>query len=429
MDHLSINPLGHLTIGGRDTVELAEEYGTPLYVMSEEAIRESCRSYRRSIEEHYGGRGMAAYASKAFCCKAICRVAAEEGMGLDVVSAGELYTARQAGFPMERVIFHGNNKTAGELAMALEYGVGRIVADNLTELQMLEAMAAGSAAPGVMLRVKPGIDAHTHSFIRTGQIDSKFGFALETGEAMAAAEEAAAAKNLRLLGLHCHIGSQIFDIEPFCHAARVMLSLMAEIRQRTGLTLRELNLGGGFGIQYIPENDPPPLDRYMAEVSRVVKEACRELDFPTPYIILEPGRSIVGPAGITLYRVGGIKDIPGGRTYLSVDGGMGDNPRYALYQADYTFTAAAKADRPKTQTVTVAGRCCESGDLLGENVPLQEVEPGDLLAVLCTGAYNYSMASNYNRVPRPPVVMVGQEGARLVVRRETLEDILKNDLD
>ncbi len=429
MDHLSINSLGHLTIGGRDTVELAEEYGTPLYVMSEEAIRESCRSYRRSIEEYYGGRGMAAYASKAFCCKAICRVAAEEGMGLDVVSAGELYTARQAGFPMERVLFHGNNKTAGELAMALEYGVGRIVADNLTELRMLEAMAAGSAAPGVMLRVKPGIDAHTHSFIRTGQIDSKFGFALETGEAMAAAEEAAAAKNLRLLGLHCHIGSQIFDIEPFCHAARVMLSLMAEIRQRTGLTLRELNLGGGFGIQYIPENDPQPLDRYMAEVSRVVKEACRELDFPTPYIILEPGRSIVGPAGITLYRVGGIKEIPGVRTYLSVDGGMGDNPRYALYQADYTFTAAAKADRPKTQTVTVAGRCCESGDLLGENVPLQEVEPGDLLAVLCTGAYNYSMASNYNRVPRPPVVMVGQEGARLVVRRETLEDILKNDLD
>ena len=225
MDHLSINSLGHLTIGGRDTVELAEEYGTPLYVMSEEAIRESCRRYRRSIEEHYGGRGMAAYASKAFCCKAICRVAAEEGMGLDVVSAGELYTACQAGFPMERVIFHGNNKTAGELAMALEYGVGRIVADNLTELRMLEAMAAGSAAPGVMLRGKPGIDAHTHSFIRTGQIDSKFGFALETGEAMAAAEEAAAAKNLRLLGLHCHIGSQIFDIEPFCHAARVMLSL------------------------------------------------------------------------------------------------------------------------------------------------------------------------------------------------------------
>ena len=364
MDHLSINSLGHLTIGGRDTVELAEEYGTPLYVMSEEAIRESCRRYRRSIEEHYGGRGMAAYASKAFCCKAICRVAAEEGMGLDVVSAGELYTARQAGFPMERVLFHGNNKTAGELAMALEYGVGRIVADNLTELRMLEAMAAGSAAPGVMLRVKPGIDAHTHSFIRTGQIDSKFGFALETGEAMAAAEEAAAAKNLRLLGLHCHIGSQIFDIEPFCHAARVMLSLMAEIRQRTGLTLRELNLGGGFGIQYIPENDPQPLDRYMAEVSRVVMEACRELDFPTPYIILEPGRSIVGPAGITLYRVGGIKEIPGVRTYLSVDGGMGDNPRYALYQADYTFTAAAKADRPKTQRVTGAGRCCESGGLL-----------------------------------------------------------------
>ena len=293
----------------------------------------------------------------------------------------------------------------------------------------LNAMAAarGVIAP-VMLRIKPGVDAHTHSFIRTGQIDSKFGFALETGEALAAVQAVLGANNLRLLGLHCHIGSQIFDIEPFCHAAKVMLEFMGLICRETGAVLPELNLGGGFGIQYIQENDPVPYHRYMEKVSKVVKETCEKLGFPTPFILIEPGRSIVGAAGLTLYRVGAVKTIPGVRTYVSVDGGMTDNPRYALYQADYTFMAAAKAGEPKTQAVTVAGRCCESGDLLGENVPLQEVEPGDLLAVLSTGAYNYSMASNYNRVPRPPVVLVGEKGLRLIVRRETPEDLIRCDL-
>ena len=429
-EHLTVNDQGHLAIGGRDTLALAEEYGTPLYVMSEEAIRENCRLYRRSIERFYKGRGLAAYASKAFCCKAICRIANEEGLGLDVVSAGELYTAKAAGFPMDKVIFHGSNKTAEELTMALEYGVGRIVADNLTELRTLDALAAakGVAAP-VMLRVKPGIDAHTHEFIRTGQIDSKFGFALETGEALTAVKLALGSQNLRLIGLHCHIGSQIFEIDPFCHAVKVMLEFMGLICRETGTVLGELNLGGGFGIRYIPENDPVAYDRYMEKVAKTVEQCCKKLGFPAPFLLLEPGRSIVGAAGLTLYRVGSVKTIPGIRTYVSVDGGMGDNPRYALYRADYTFLAAARAGEPKTRTVTVAGKYCESGDLLGENVPLQEIAPGEILAVLATGAYNYSMASNYNRVPRPPVVMVGQEGARLVVRRETLEDILKNDLD
>jgi len=428
--HLDVNALGHLTVDGKDTVELAEEFGTPLYVMSEGEIRDSCRRYRRSMEDYYGGRGLAAYASKALCCKALCRLAEEEGLGLDVVSAGELYTAQAAGFPGEKIIFHGNNKTPDELAMALDYGVGRIVVDNLTELRLLDTMAAAvGKTAGVMLRVKPGIDAHTHNFIRTGQIDSKFGFALETGEAMAAVKESLGTKSLALRGLHCHIGSQIFEVEPFRHAARVMLELMAQVREETGATLPELNLGGGFGIQYIPENDPVPGDRYMAEVSKTVKETCGRLGFPLPFLLIEPGRSIVGSAGLTLYRVGGVKEIPGVRTYVSVDGGMGDNPRYALYQSDYTFLDPARAAEPKTQVVTVAGKCCESGDLLGENVPLQEVRPGDLLAVLCTGAYNYSMASNYNRIPRPPVVLVGESGYRTIIRRESLAELVERDMD
>ncbi len=429
-EHLTVNDQGHLAIGGRDTLALAEEYGTPLYVMSEEAIRENCRLYRRSIERFYKGRGLAAYASKAFCCKAICRIANEEGLGLDVVSAGELYTAKAAGFPMDKVIFHGSNKTAEELTMALEYGVGRIVADNLTELRTLDALAAakGVAAP-VMLRVKPGIDAHTHEFIRTGQIDSKFGFALETGEALTAVKLALGSQNLRLIGLHCHIGSQIFEIDPFCHAVKVMLEFMGLICRETGTVLGELNLGGGFGIRYIPENDPVAYDRYMEKVAKTVEQCCKKLGFPAPFLLLEPGRSIVGAAGLTLYRVGSVKTIPGIRTYVSVDGGMGDNPRYALYRADYTFLAAARAGEPKTRTVTVAGKYCESGDLLGENVPLQEIAPGEILAVLATGAYNYSMASNYNRNPRPPVVLVGEKGDRVIVRRESLEDLIRNDLD
>lgn len=427
--HLDINALGHLTVGGRDTLELAEEYGTPLYVMSEEEIRDSCRRYRRSMEVHYGGRGLVAYASKALCCKALCRIAREEGLGLDVVSAGELYTARAAEFPAENILFHGNNKTPDELAMALDCGVGRVVVDNVTELRLLNTMAAAlKKKAGVMLRVKPGIDAHTHNFIRTGQIDSKFGFALETGEAMEAVREALASPWLTLRGLHCHIGSQIFDIEPFCHAARVMLELMDRIRTETGETLPELNLGGGFGIRYIEENDPAPCDRYLAEVSQTVKETCARLGFPLPFLLIEPGRSIVGAAGVTLYRVGGVKEIPGVRTYVSVDGGMADNPRYALYQSDYTFLAAARAGEPKDRVVTVAGKCCESGDLLGENVPLQAVQPGEVMAVLCTGAYNYSMSSNYNRIPRPPVVLVGEKGTRLAIRRESLAELVERDL-
>lgn len=426
---LGLNEKGHLTIGGKDTVELAEKYGTPLYVMDENEIRRACRRYLHSMEENYGGHGMVAYASKAFCCKEMCRIAGEEGLGLDVVSGGEIYTALSAGFPAERLIFHGNNKTHAELALALEKGVGRIVTDNLTELRTLNQMAgAAGRKQGIMLRIKPGIDAHTHDFVRTGQIDSKFGFALETGEAFEAVKEALAAENLTLLGLHCHIGSQIFDIEPFCHAAEVMAGFMGKICRELGTPLAELNLGGGFGIKYTQDNDPVPYEAYMNRVSQVLAARCRQEGIEMPFVIIEPGRSIAAPAGITLYTVGGIKHIPNIRTYVSVDGGMGDNPRYALYRAAYTFLLANKATYPADRVVTVAGKCCESGDLLGENVTLQEPVPGDILAVLATGAYNYSMASNYNRNPRPAVVMIRDGQDRVVIRAESYEDLIRGDV-
>ena len=428
-DCLGLNELGHLTIGGLDTVGLAQSYGTPLYVMDEGEIRRACASYRESINKYYGGRGLVAYASKAMNCRAICKLVMEEGLGLDVVSGGELYTAMSVGFPAEKLFFHGNNKTVEELREALEYGVGNIVVDNSSELELLNELAVSQGRTAdILFRIKPGIDAHTHSFVRTGQIDSKFGFALETGEAMAAVKETLTMPGVRLRGVHCHIGSQIFELEPFELAARVMVGFIADVKAETGLELGILNLGGGFGIKYIPEHDPVEYDRYMQSVAGVVKSVCAQRKIETPFIVIEPGRSIVGPAGITLYTVGGVKEIPGVRTYVSVDGGMGDNPRYILYQSEYEAVVANRAGDPKERTVTVAGRCCESGDLIGEHMQIQQVRPGDILAVLATGAYNYSMASNYNRVPRPAVVLVRDGEARVAVRRESFEDLVRNDL-
>lgn len=428
-DHLQINEQGHLSIGGCDTVQLAEQFGTPLYVMDENQIRSNCRRYQSSFEKHYQGRGMTVYASKAFNCKAICRIIEEEGLGLDVASGGELYTAIQAGFPAERIHFHGNNKTEQEIRLALEYEIGHFIADNLTELQTIDRLAkeAGKVAH-VSLRVKPGIDAHTHSFIQTGQIDSKFGFALETGEAMEAVEAALKYQNIDLKGVHCHIGSQIFESSPFVLAAEVMLQFIADIKAKTGIEIEELNLGGGFGIHYAKDDAPLPYDQYMELVSTAVFRKCEELDLKVPFIFIEPGRSMVGEAGITLYHIGGIKHIPDIRTYVSVDGGMTDNPRYILYQAKYTALIANKANQPAETKVTIAGKCCESGDLIQEDAMIQEPQVGDILAVLSTGAYNYSMASNYNRNPRPAVVMVKDGNPRVVIRRESYEDLIRNDL-
>lgn len=428
--NLAVNEQGHLTVGGMDTVELAKEYGTPLYIMDEGLIREHCRSFRESMDKYYGGQGLVCYASKAFCCKAMCRIMLEEGLGLDVVSEGELYTALSVGFPPEKLCFHGNNKTDHELSYALENGVGRIIVDNIYELERLDRLAEKTGrTANIMYRIKPGIDAHTHNFIMTGQIDSKFGFALETGEAYEAVKKAIECSHINLVGLHCHIGSQIFDIDPFVKAAEVMLTFIAKIKDELGFEVKELNLGGGFGIRYTEEDAPVGYDKYMEKVSEKVKEVCAEKNVKLPFILIEPGRSIAAPAGITLYTVGGRKEIPNIRTYVSVDGGMGDNPRYALYQSKYDVEVANKANLPKTETVTVAGKCCETGDLIGEGMPIQPVEPRDILAVLATGAYNYSMSSNYNRIPKPPVVMIRDGKSRVVVKRETFEDIVRNDID
>ena len=428
-DSLNVNEKGHLTIGGVCSVEMAKKYGTPLFIFDEDGIRENCRAYVKSIEENYDGNGLVLYASKAFSCMEMCRLCNEEKMGLDVVSGGELYTAKRAGFPMDRVFFHGNNKTYDELVFAIDSGVGTIIVDNLTELETIEGIAkAKNKKVDIMFRIKPGIDAHTHSFIRTGQIDSKFGFALETGEALEAVKQACASEFVDLVGLHCHIGSQIFDIDPFVLAAQVMCKFIAQIKAETGLEIKCLNLGGGFGIKYLETDKPVPYGEYMTKVANAIKASCKELSIKLPKILLEPGRSIIGSEAITVYTVGSVKHIPNVRTYVSVDGGMTDNPRYILYQSQYEMLCANKADQPKTQTVTVAGKCCESGDLLGENVPMQELEPGDMLAVLSTGAYNYSMASNYNRIPIPCAIMVSKGKDRVIIKRESYDDIIRNDV-
>lgn len=426
---LSVNEKGHLTIGGLDAVELAAQYGTPCYVVDEDQIRKNCRAYVQSIEDNYAGNGLAIYASKAFNCKAMCKIVNEEKMGLDVVSGGELYTAIKAGFPTEKIFFHGNNKTLDELEFAVKENVGRIVVDNIYELENLskEAVKQGKTV-NVILRIKPGIDAHTHSFIMTGQIDSKFGFALETGEAMDGVKAAIAAENICLKGIHCHIGSQIFEVAPFEHAAEVMIGFMAQIKAETGAELEELDLGGGFGIKYAENDNPLAYSEYMAKVAGVLKAACEKHGVKTPFVIIEPGRSVAGSAGITLYTVGAVKEIPGIRNYVSIDGGMVDNPRYILYQSTYEMVCANKANEPKDYKITLAGRCCESGDLIQEDAMIQHVEPGDIVAVFSTGAYNYSMSSNYNRIPKPPVVMVSGGEARVVVKRETYEDIIRNDI-
>lgn len=428
-ENLTVNEKGHLAVSGVDTVELAKEYGTPLYVMDEAMIRSACRRFKKSIDGFYGGAGLVCYASKAFSCKEIYRIVDSEGVGADVVSGGELYTAASVGFPMDKVCFHGNNKTDEELELAVEKKVGRIIVDNVYELDRLDRLAEKKGVTAnIMFRIKPGIDAHTHNFVKTGQIDSKFGFALETGEAFEAVKKAVELKNVHLVGLHCHIGSQIFDIDPFVHAAEVMLGFIAKIKDELSFEVKELNLGGGFGIKYTNEDKPCAFEKYMECVSVKVKEICAEKGIKLPFILIEPGRSIVAPAGLTLYTVGGIKEIPNIRTYVSIDGGMGDNPRYALYKSEYDIEVANKAGEEKTETITLAGKCCESGDLIGENMPVQHVEVGDTIAVLATGAYNYSMSSNYNRLCKPAVVMVKDGKSRVIVKRETLEDLIRNDI-
>ena len=428
--HLDVNAQGHLTIDGADAIALAKEYGTPAYVLCEDVIRENCRTYLNAAHKAFGADALPLYASKALCFTAIYKLVAEEGLGVDCVSGGELYTALRVGFPAERIYFHGNNKTDADLQMALDMGVGTIVADNCDELEALDALAAKAGkTQKILLRITPGIDPHTHRAISTGHVDSKFGSAIVTGQALEITRLALSKKNLALAGFHCHVGSQIFDVEPFRDAAHIMLQFLADVKAQTGFAATELNLGGGLGVPYTAEDRSVDYAGVIAEIGEIVRTRAAALGIDAPRVILEPGRSLVAAAGVTLYTVGSVKEIPGFRNYVSVDGGMPDNPRYALYQSQYTALVANRADATKDYIATVAGRCCESGDLIGEGMALQKPTRGDTLAVLTTGAYNYAMASNYNRLPRPPVVMVKKGNARLVVKRESFEDLVRNDLD
>ncbi len=428
-NYLKVNDRGNLEISGCDATDLAKEYGTPLYVMDEEIIRQNCRRYKQAMDTWYDGNGLVLYASKAFCTMAVCRIVQQEGLGLDVVSGGELYTAVKAGFPMEKVYFHGNNKTPEEIAMGIEHGIGRFVVDNQTELKSIERIAGEKGKRvKVSFRVKPGVDAHTHEFIQTGQIDSKFGVALENGEAHEIIAQAAKMKNIDVVGVHCHIGSQIFDLQPFELAAEVMLNFIADIREKYAVHITELNLGGGFGIQYTEKDDPLEYDRFIEAVSKVVKRICHEKGLGEMFMLMEPGRSIVAPAGVTLYRVGSVKEIRDIRKYVSIDGGMFDNPRYALYKSEYTVLLANNPTASRTEIVTIAGKCCESGDLIAKDIAMPQAKPGDIVAVLATGAYNYSMAMNYNRNGKPPVVLVNDGKSRLIVKREDYSDIIRNDI-
>ena len=427
--NLSINKEGHLCFAGLDTVLLAKKYGTPLFLIDEDKIRNNARTYINAMRKYFGGDSGPLLASKALCFSEIYRIAASEGMRTDIVSPGELYTAHNAGFPMERAFFHGNNKTDEDIAYAIECGIGYFVVDNAEELNEINRVAGKKGIKqNILLRLSPGIDPHTHAKISTGKVDSKFGSAIETGQADEMVASALALENISLMGYHCHIGSQIFECDPFCDAADIMLAYVAHIKAKFGFEAKILNIGGGFGVRYVDEDPIIDYEENIKTIAAHVDAKCAELKVKKPTILMEPGRSMVADAGMTLYTVGTVKTITGYKTYVSIDGGMTDNPRYALYQSKYTFEIANKASEEKILDCTIAGRCCESGDLLGEDVKLQKAERGDILATLVTGAYNYAMSSNYNKIPRPPVVMIAGGIDRIAVRRETYADLTRLDV-
>lgn len=428
--HFTIGKNGNLHMDGADLTQIAKDYGTPAYVMSEAAIRENCRAFVGAMQRNFGDNFKVAYASKAFGAAFIYPILQQEKMHADVVSGGELYTALKAGFPAESLHFHGNSKTDDELEYAVKVGIGSMVIDNFTEISRLDAIAGRHGVKiNTLFRVKPGVEAHTHESIQTGQNDSKFGFGIADGEGMKVARAIHQAQNLNFRGIHCHIGSQIFGTESFDVAADKMISYMADIQREVGCQLPELILGGGFGVRYMPEDNPVSVDTMIDSIAAAVRRCCDKYGVALPEVVIEPGRSMVGETGATIYTVQGVKDIKDARRYVLVDGGMTDNPRFALYQAQYDAVVANKVEAAKDTLQTIAGRCCESGDMVSKDVYFQKAEAGDILCVFTTGAYNYAMASNYNRVPRPPVVLVRPDGTtRLVVRRETYEDITACDI-
>ncbi len=423
-----VNDKGHLEIGGVDTVDLANKYGTPLYIYDVELIRNRARGFKQTFDD-LGIKAQVAYASKAFSTVAMIQLVEQEGLSLDVVSGGELYTALAAEFPVDRIHFHGNNKSREELEMALTNNIGCIVVDNFHEIHLLEEIADSlNKKVKILLRVTPGIEAHTHDYILTGQEDSKFGFDLQNGQAEKALKLAIESNNLDVLGIHCHIGSQIFDTTGFILAAQKIFTKLNDWKTALSYEPRVLNLGGGFGIRYTDNDEPLSPDKYVKEIINEVKKQAENYQMNMPEIWIEPGRSLVGDSGTTIYKIGSSKEVPDVRKYLAIDGGMSDNIRPALYQANYEAVLANRVLEQPEETVSIAGKCCESGDMLIWDLPLPRAGSDDLLAVFCTGAYGYSMANNYNRIPRPPVVFVESGSTTLVVRRETFEDMVRLDL-
>jgi len=426
-DTAQVNSQGQLVIGGCNALELASQYGTPVYVLDEATLRDRCRSFTREFQKLHPNSRIA-YACKAYINPALARIFDEEGLGLDVVSGGELAIALNVGFPLDRVYFHGNNKSAEELTEALEENIGYVVVDSFHELELLDQLASGAGkVQDILIRVSPGVDPHSHVYTTTGILDSKFGFSIQTGHAADAVRRALATSSLHLRGLHFHLGSPIFELEPYRVATDLVLRFAAEFREE-GLDLQEFSPGGGFAIAYTQDQKPPSIAEYAETIVGTMTSTCEELGMTPPRLLIEPGRSIVGPAGVALYRVGAIKDIPGVRKYVSVDGGMGDNIRPALYQASYEVVAAGKADQELVEIVTIAGKYCESGDILATDIMLPEMAAGDILAIPAAGAYCPSMASNYNLNPRPPMVLVKDGQSRLIRRRETYQDLMQYDV-
>ncbi|MCH7654275.1 MAG: diaminopimelate decarboxylase [Chloroflexi bacterium] len=422
-----VNDQDHLTIGGCDVVDLVSEFGSPLYVFDEDTLRGMCRQFVGEFSKRYANSRVA-YASKAFLIPYIARLVHEEGLALDIVSGGELAVAKAVGFTPEKIYFHGNNKTPDELAFALEYGIGHFVIDSFYELDLLQELAGQKGLKqDVMLRVSPSIDPHTHVYTTTGILDSKFGFSIETGDAAKAIRRAMDSSNLNLNGIHFHLGSPIFELEPYSAAIHAVLNYLTQFKEE-GLNLEEFSPGGGFAIGYVRDELPPDISEYAEEITSTSISVAKELGFGEPRLIVEPGRSIVGRAGVALYTVGGIKDIPTVRKYVSLDGGMGDNIRPALYDSKYEAVVAGRMSAPANDVVTLAGKYCESGDVLIRDVELPVIKTGDIIAVPSSGAYAPSMASNYNLNPRPAIVVVKDGEARLARRRETYEDMMRCDV-
>lgn len=427
--NLSINKNGRLCFAGVDTVALAEKYGTPLMLLDEQGVRTNCREYLNAVRKHFGACSFAAYASKALCFVGLYKILKEEGMRVDVASVGELHTAAASGFDCSQIYFHGNNKTDDDIKYALSKKIGYFMVDNFDELERVDVLAkAAGIRQKIFLRLTPGVAAKTVKAIVTGDVDSKFGVGIAAGQAEKFVKRALELSSIELCGFHCHIGSQIFETEPFIKAAENMLAFIAEIKAKTGYEAKELILGGGFAVRYTEQQPLINYEKNIAQIAACAKRTAKALGVKMPTIGLEPGRSIVAANMLTLYTVGSVKEISGIKNYVIVDGSMADNPRYALYKSPYTLILANRAkDKPNFQA-TVAGRTCESGDIIQENVSLPKPVRGDILAVLVTGGYNYSMASNYNRLPRPPIVMIDKNGKDIVaVKRESLDDLIKLD--